>query len=252
MIAAHPTIRGFEEPFAERLLPRMYSGSLTARALRRVFRSGAHVIALRMMAIDEGIRAAPELGQFVVLGAGLDTRAWRLPELASVPVFEVDHPATQSYKRRRAASFPERGELHYVSVDFEKESLDERLEASGHRTDVPTVWVWEGVTMYLHPAAVEATLAVVAKRSAPSSRLLVTYLPPSPFRTVVGIGTSLLSEGLRAAYEPSQLATLLAQHGFDVVRDESSTEWHTRWALDGARLLPAFGRTERLTTADRR
>lgn len=103
--------------------------------------------------------------------------------------------------------------------------------------------------MYLHPEAVRGTLAVIASRSAPRSQVLVTYLPSSPTRAVIGVGTALFSERLRASYERDEMAALLAEYGFEVVRDESSEEWHERWALPEVGLLPAFARTERLVTA---
>ncbi len=255
--ARRPTIRGFEEPFAERLLPPGYAihdgagwQRRAARLVRRVLRGGVHVIGLRTVAIDDGIRTAPSLQQLVILGAGLDARAWRMPELAELPVFEVDHESTQRYKRERAAAFADLPYHHYVSVDFERDSLADRLHEAGHRADLPTVWVWEGVTMYLHPAAVEGTVSVLADRSAPQSRLLVTYLPSSVARTLIGVGTSIVGEGFRASYEPPEMAALLAKHGFEVVRDESAEQWHARWALDGVSLMRGFGRTERLATAD--
>lgn len=221
-IAARPTIRDFEEPFAERLLPPWYSlesGSGAqrgvARAFRRVSRGGAHIIALRMVAIDEGIRTAGDFAQFVILGAGLDARAWRMPELRELPVYEVDHPATQAYKRRRAQDFGELANHHYVSVDFERESLEDKLAEAGHDPDVPTVWVWEGVTMYLNLPAIEGTLGVLERRSAPGSRLLVTYMPPSALRFLVGVGTAIVSDSGRSFGQRSWLNSSLA----------TSSEW---------------------------
>lgn len=125
MVDQSSMIEGFSDPYADRLLPRAYRRGTTARWLARVLLPGAHLFALRTMAIDAGVRGAPALEQVVILGAGLDARVWRLTELADIPVFEVDHPSTQGYKRRRAADFESRPSHRYVAVDFERDSLDQ-------------------------------------------------------------------------------------------------------------------------------
>jgi len=112
----------------------------------------ADMIALRTAAIDAAVREAITGGarQLVILGAGYDGRAWRMPELAGVKVFEVDHPATQGDKRARLAELPPpSGIVTFVSIDFERESLDAALDRARHDPSSPTCWIWEGVVMYL-------------------------------------------------------------------------------------------------------
>ena len=138
----------------------------------------ADMIALRTAAIDNAVRDAIAGGaaQLVILGAGYDGRAWRLPELTGVKVFEVDHPATQTDKRAHAAELPvANGIVSFVSIDFERESLGAVLERAGHDRSAPTCWIWEGVVMYLTRAAMRATLTDIAGRSAPGSTLIVNY-----------------------------------------------------------------------------
>ncbi len=123
-------------------------------------------MALRTLAIDGALVEALKRGatQLVILGAGLDGRAFRMPELKDVRVFEVDHPATQAYKRERLAALtPTASNVAFVAVDFERDSLNDALAAAGHRAEVPTVWVWEGVIVYLTDAALRATLNVVTR-----------------------------------------------------------------------------------------
>ena len=125
-------------------------------------------VPLRTRAIDDALRSqiTPQ-HQLVILGAGLDARAYRLPELKEARVFEVDHPVTQDFKRSRIVDYPPMcRELIHCSVDFEKQSLPERLAESGHDAALPTIWIWEGVTMYLTHAAIEGTLNAVSERSA--------------------------------------------------------------------------------------
>lgn len=136
---------------------------------------------LRMVLVDRYLAASLRDGvrQVVVLGAGLDTRAWRFGELASSRVFEVDHPATQADKRSRAALLPRAAQaLSFVPVDFETDDVASALERHGHRVDQPTSWICEGVLAYLTPAAIEALFACVSERSARGSRLVASYVTP--------------------------------------------------------------------------
>jgi methyltransferase (TIGR00027 family) len=104
------------------------------------------------------------VGQLVVLGAGLDTFAYRNPFGDRLRVFEVDHPATQAWKRNRLAeagiAIPD--SLTYAPVDFEREDLTAQLAAAGLQADVRTVFTWLGVVPYLTRDAIAATLAQIA------------------------------------------------------------------------------------------
>src|SRR4051812_9223839 len=105
-------------------------------------------MALRTRAIDEALRQAVdglhgELPQLVVLGAGLDARAYRLRDLASTVVFEVDLPETQAYKRARVEGrTPTAREVRFVGVDFETANLGDELARAGHDDGKPTFWIW--------------------------------------------------------------------------------------------------------------
>src|SRR6202020_2915373 len=111
---------------------------------------------------------------------GLDTRAYRMPVLRDCAVFEVDHPATQAFKRRKAAALPRFARsLAYVPVDFERGGIDRALVGAGLRSGDASVWVWEGVVMYLTDAALRASLREIAKCAPPGSRLLVNYHLPT-------------------------------------------------------------------------
>jgi methyltransferase (TIGR00027 family) len=172
--------------------------------------------------------------QVVILGAGLDGRAWRLQTLAGVAVYEVDPAASQDDKRDRAAAAGlslVAGSLAYVPVDFSRDRLTDRLAASGHRTGEPTTWIWEGVVPYLTRAEVAATLASVASASARGSRLVVQYQAPSIVATVGKVVVRAVNkaarrvdvwatEPRRSAWRPTGLSRLLASGGFEVGRDD--------------------------------
>ena len=99
-----------------------------------------------------------------------------MSELAGVRIFEIDHPITQANKRTRLAELPPAaGTVEFVSMDFERESLDAPLNRAGHDRSSPTCWIWEGVVMYLTRNAMRHTVADIAARSAPGSTLIVNY-----------------------------------------------------------------------------
>jgi methyltransferase (TIGR00027 family) len=212
---------------------------------------------LRTRAIDDAVSAAVQAGarQLVVLGAGLDARAWRMDGLSDVVVFEVDHPATQRYKRARVGELACRArELRFVPIDFERESLEAVLSAAGHEPDARTVWVWEGVTPYLQREAVRATLGTVARRSSPGSRLAVTYATPEAVPSLSSlIGVALL--GFRLIGEPLVgLISTRAMHdelegaGLHVPEDTSPADWARAFGSSKKRLLFI---DERLAVAER-
>jgi methyltransferase (TIGR00027 family) len=207
------------------------SGSWSQRVEWEMLQGNAEVMAPRTVAIDDAVRTASH-PQVVILGAGLDGRAWRLPELAGAAVFEVDHPASQADKRERAAALAARlHEVHWVPVDFGRDDLADALAGAGHQARVPTTWIWEGVVPYLTPAEVDATAATIAACSAPGSHLIVNYQMPSAGATVGRLVARTLirlsrradptaDEPRRSTWTPAGLAELLGRHGFTVERDD--------------------------------
>jgi methyltransferase (TIGR00027 family) len=182
----------------------------------------AAVMAVRTLAIDDAITsaAAPQL---VILGAGLDGRAFRMPELRDAIVFEVDHPDTQCDKQAQASQLMAAAkELRFVPVDFTRDSLDDALARAGHDPNRPTTWVWEGVVMYLTHEAIEATLQVIARRSAPDSQLLILYHVRTPLLLIVGPMVRRLGEPLRSHFTVDSVRQLLARFGFAVLRDHDT------------------------------
>ena len=180
-------VPGFRDAAAAQLLTGVLWRVLLQRARRVAAARGkrrermiSHLdgILLRVAFIDHLLAQNP-CAQVVILGAGLDTRAWRLPALRDVQLFEVDHPDTQAYKRARAAKL---GAPHvqprYVAVDLTRGGLAQALRAAGHDAHSPTVWIWEGVIMYLDDAALRGTLEVIRSLSAPNSTLIAHYYEP--------------------------------------------------------------------------
>jgi methyltransferase (TIGR00027 family) len=256
-------VPAFADPTALALLPQearrrveSYCAGDRRPGLRGRFADGllarrATMMAVRTVAIDEAVRAAAA-PQVVILGAGLDGRAWRMPELRDAVVFEVDHPDSQREKRARAAALaPAARAVHFVPVDFTRDRLDDALAGAGHDPARPTTWIWEGVVMYLALADIEATLGVVASRSAAGSRLIVLYFSPALVLRVVAPIIRRLGEPLRSVFTAPQIQALLGRFGFTAVSDEGLPEV-------ARRLTPAVARAARvmkhlrIVTAERR
>jgi len=118
----------------------------------------------------------------VILGAGYDSRAYRFEQLrGKVKIFEVDHPATQEAKKAKLEKIfgvvPDY--VNYVPMDFAQETLDEFLPQSGYDEGLRTLFIWEGVTEYLDPGGVDATLSFVSKKSGPGSSIIFDYMHKS-------------------------------------------------------------------------
>jgi methyltransferase (TIGR00027 family) len=164
------------------------------------------------------------LEQIVILGAGFDTRAYRTPELGSIPVFEVDHPATQRAKHaalRGVVTPPPT--VRFVSVDFNRDRLGDRLGAAGYSVTGRTLFVWQGVTMYLSPQGIDATLGFIAKHSAPGSVVVFDYfyreILTSPRATYIRFMTRMMGEAMTFGIDEGTIAAFLEQRGFTDIVD---------------------------------
>lgn len=193
------------------------------------------LVVARTIAIDQAV-ASTQAPQLVLLGAGLDGRAWRMASLEGCVVFEVDHPASQHDKRSRSEGLELRArEVRFVPVDFQHDDLAAQLEAAGHDPQRPTTWVWEGVVMYLHRRDIEATLQVVQARSAPGSRLIIAYHQPALMLLVLALIVYRLGEPIRSVFRPRAMRALLARHGFRVDVDEDAATIGARLSREVAR-----------------
>ncbi|MFL6088701.1 MAG: class I SAM-dependent methyltransferase [Aeromicrobium sp.] len=227
------SIPWFRDPTAFELLPDDARERVTAIreerpgesakdvVFRRYLRRQAKVVAARTQAIDDVVRSA-SFDQVVLLGAGLDGRGYRLDTLADAIVYEVDHPDSQARKRERARRLrPVGREIRFVAVDFASDDLNDALTAAGHDPGLSTVWVWEGVVMYLDVPTIEVTLDVIAQRSAPGSRIALLYTSRSPMVHVVNLLVKRLGEPFRSSFRPVSMRRLLGRYGFGVDDDRS-------------------------------
>jgi methyltransferase (TIGR00027 family) len=161
--------------------------------------------------------------QYVILGAGLDTFAYRSDLAGAVGVFEVDHPATQRWKRRLLADagIAVPGSVAFVPVDFETESLVDELVRHGFDPERPAFVGWLGVTMYLTREAIGRTLTVIGGL-APGTELVVEYTVPESLRDpaaqtyaeLIAPFAAERGEPWLTFLSPGDMSALLAETGF--------------------------------------
>jgi methyltransferase (TIGR00027 family) len=198
----------------------------------------AFVVARSRFAEDALVQAvARGVEQYVVLGAGLDTFAFRNP-YTTLKVFEVDHPATQGWKRRQlaAAGIDVPRSMTFVPVDFEAQLLSERLRAAGVRTDAPAFFSWLGVSMYLTREVVIDTLRYVVSFARGSgivfdySRSLATLsVAHRLIVRAVMLKLAVIGEPWRALFTTQELYGLLGMLGYTHVEDISPAAINARY-----------------------
>lgn len=183
-------------------------------------------LVLRNRFAEDALERASGKGecQYVILGAGFDTFAYRQPAWAErVSIFEVDHPATQEQKSDilSRCGYTPPGNLHLCGVDFEHMSLEEGLAQAGCNPDVPSVFCWLGVTQYLTESAIRSTLEFVQSH-AESSSVIFSFLPPDDELEEEDCGllaeihrlASARGEPFLSRFSPQPLLQLLDQIGF--------------------------------------
>lgn len=233
------------DPLARKFLGRALSLLARSRLLVKLVLWDAERIAPgvpgevigRTRYIDDCLRACIDEGieQLVILGAGYDSRAYRFDEIAAkVKVFELDYPSTQEVKKKRVrklfGSLPDG--VVYIPIDFNTESLEQKLFEHGYDKDLRTLFIWEGVTYYLTAEAVDATLDFVAKNSGEGSSIIFDYA----FRSVLQgesdleqvnrvlkayelVGTVFTSEHFVFGVEEGTIEEFLSKRGFRIVEN---------------------------------
>jgi methyltransferase (TIGR00027 family) len=176
-----------------------------ARALREI--TAAPAVLARARYTEDRLSMAVERGvaQYVLVGAGLDTFAFRRSDLRDrVQVFELDHPQSQAVKRERLASagLAHPSNLHFGTVDFERESVAAALARLPFRPDRPAVFAWLGVTPYLTRAAIEGTWRAMRSVAARGSELVFDFIHPDALSETAPPSVRKTLERVRAVGEP--------------------------------------------------
>lgn len=217
-----PVVRRAVEAYIDRRWPGPRAGQLVRTAF-----------------IDELVdKAAGQVAQVLVLGAGFDTRALRLTSLASLPVFEVDHPSTQAIKRRVISRLKDEAiDVTFVGVDFMHDDLAELLARSGFVRGLSTLVLWEGVTNYLTGEAVRETFTSIASLVGSGSPVVFTYIDRAILDgTGAFEGAAESSRAVRSVGEPytfgldpEAVGSYLSDLGFGLVSDDPVSELAPRY-----------------------
>jgi methyltransferase (TIGR00027 family) len=235
----------FEDPLAIRILGPEMQESLRAQTRDREGSRFARRLRARLAARSRfceeelGRAAASGVAQYVILGAGFDTSAYRTRSGGEpLRIFEVDHPATQRSKREALAraGIAEPGNVAFVPVDFEEQSLADELRNAGFQTERAAFFSWLGVVPYLRRAAIEASVRFIGSLPA-GSRVVFDYsLPPEalPFlhrfvRRWMARRVAVAGEPFRSYFTPKEIASLLQGAGFSNIVDLDGPAVNSRY-----------------------
>ncbi len=237
----------YDDPCAYQLCGPGWRAVLRFRALHalvfgrflRVLRPVHGQVLARARFAEDHLEAAVRRGvrQYVVLGAGFDSFAVRLPAWAkTLRVFELDRPETLAEKRRRLerAGLDCPDNLEFVPVDFERESLDEALGRSSFNSAEPSFFSWLGVLVYLTSDSIDATLRSIESLAAPGSELVFDYMLPdhlvdSRERDVIDFVRRTgerRGEPYVSYHEPEHISAALSRRGFRLLEDLSPGGQH--------------------------
>ena len=264
-----PYYRG-DDRIALELVPRFLQVLLRSALMRRLFSRKVapagiyeYVIA-RTRYIDDAYRRAlaDDFEQILIFGAGFDTRALRFqPNSKETRVFELDVPITQQAKieqyRKRGLEVP--ANLTFIAIDFDKESLPDKLDQAGFQKKKRSLFILEGVLMYLKPKSVQDTFKVIRKYSGEQSRVVFDTIYDSVLRREnryygeEGIYRNVADADERWQFgiEEGKIDDFLSQQGFRLLDQRNATELETLYFTDthGERIARVNG-THCLVTAE--
>jgi methyltransferase (TIGR00027 family) len=201
-----------------------------------------YIDAVVQAAISQGIK------QLVIMGAGYDTRPYRLPEMKSVKVFEVDLLAVQDDKKKRLQKYLGRLPDHviFVPIDFDTQTLETVFSGTAFNPAKPAIFIWEGVTQYISEEAVRQTLAFVGK-SASGSIIVFTYVLKSIIerRSNILDANHLMDVVAKQSpwvfgMEPSGIPDFLKPYHLALVADVGNADYQEKYLKPVGRNLVVF------------
>ena len=241
--AAHQQFEGgkvFFDPFARTILGDDADALIAGLSADPAQQRMRIFIAARSRFAEDCVAVAVSRGvrQAVVLGAGFDTFAFRNPHSGSgLRVFEVDHPATQAWKRKRLSDvgiiIP--AMMTFASVDFENDDLGHGLRNAGFDPDRPAFFIWLGVVPYLRRTAIAATLRYIA--SVPESEVVFDYSEPLENYPLEGRAKIIalaayaaeIGEPWISHFDPAEIAQELRGYGFGDIEDLGTAQMAIRY-----------------------
>ena len=200
---------------------------------------------------EEALKTSLQTGtkQYVILGAGLDTFAFREQEfLKRYEVFELDHPLTQKDKKERIrrAGWTLPDKLHFVPIDFTKDEIGEKLIESGFKPEKKSFFSWLGVCMYLEQSAIEKVLQNLSTLAADGSVLIFDYADDGLFQAEERRVQNMLAmakaggEEMKSCFDQMSLELMLSSHHFLTYEHLSRREIQNRFFSERNDWLSAF------------
>ena len=254
--------RLFTDPYAIHFLDRGFRLGCRAASIQSIGALFYKIIQRRMpgalasglartIYIDDLLKKTLKAGaqQVIILGAGFDTRALRLPALKNVPVTEIDHPDTARKKmeilKRLNGSLP--ANVRYLQIDFNRQSLDELFREQAVDMSIPTTLIWEGVTNYLQREAIAEVFAL-AGQFPPSTSIIFTYIDkkvldnPSVFFGAERLLKDLdaIEERWTCGFAPEELADFLQSFHLRLVEDKSAEDYRENYIPERTKLLKGY------------
>jgi len=238
----------FYDPFAMKILGEDEKDVLQFANAHPLASIGRLITAARSRIAEDALSRAVEGGirQIVIVGAGLDTFALRNPHGAQLRIYEVDHPATQAWKRQSLAEAQIARPLWLilVPVDFEQDDVGEKLVAAGFQQISPAFFTWLGVVPYLTQDTIGRTLDYMS--SIPNSEVVFDYLEPpeasseelKQFEKERSEQLKKMDERSVSRFEPAGIAAILRSHGFCAIEDINFQEIASRFGRAVQGLAP--------------
>ena len=203
----------------------------------RLVPGASNSIVARVRYFDDVVKSSINEGleQLVILGAGYDTRAYRIEGLSKIKVFEVDHPATQSIKIEKITEIFSSLHDHvtYVPTDLEVDKFGQRLLESGYNKSLKTLFIMEGILMYLSPEIVEEILSFIVHNSGKGSAILFDYIPLSVVEGTCELeagqnwrkGVMEVGEPFLFGINDGEIQSFLVQRGFTKIKNTTSEDY---------------------------
>ncbi len=257
------TERLFEDPFARGFLNSRYRAALDLLLMPRI---GTAILAkrehqhpgmignflCRTRYIDDVLRAALEtsLDQVVILGAGFDTRPYRISCVDQTRVYEVDHPATQKWKIKRVkqmfGTLP--SHVTFVDIDFNRMALEDVMAKTSFCAGAKTLFLWEGVTQYINAKASDATFRYLSHVASAKSQIIFTYINREIIEATANFKDNFtlmahherLGEPWIFGINPSEILSYLSERGFRLIEQVEASEYRKRYLLPLSRQMNIF------------
>lgn len=190
-----------------------------------------------------------EIRQVIILGAGFDTRNLRLTNLRNLPIIEIDHPDTARHKlqtlSRHIKTLPQN--TRYLSIDFNKQSLEDLFRLHSIDLSIPTVLIWEGVTNYLQKEAIDAVFTLAGK-FAKGSFIIFTYIDkkvlenPALYYGAVRLIKDLddIGERWTFGFRPEELPGCLSGFGLRLIKDVGAADYRQQYIPERKKILKGY------------